>query len=62
VNQLSLLEAIERGVSVNSEYLVQKDLGSLLSINILRYREQVYIATEEIKDNKNKVTFLVARQ
>jgi hypothetical protein len=47
--------------SRNNEYLVQKDLGSLFSINILGDREQESIATEAIKNYKNKVTFLVAR-
>jgi hypothetical protein len=47
---------------MNSEYLVQKDLGSLLSINMLGYRKQVWIATKVIKDNKNEVAFLVTRQ
>jgi hypothetical protein len=46
-------------VSVNSEYLIQKDLGSLFSIHILGDRKQVYIATEVIKNNKNEVAFLV---
>jgi hypothetical protein len=46
---------------MNSEYLVQKDLGSLLSINILGDREQVCIATEAIKNHQNEVAFLVAR-
>jgi hypothetical protein len=49
-------------VSVNSKYLAKKDLGSLLSIDILGDRKQVYIATEEIKNNKIKVVFLVAWQ
>jgi hypothetical protein len=48
-------------VTVNSECLVEKDLGSLLSINILGNREQVCIVTEVIKNNKNEVVFLVAR-
>jgi hypothetical protein len=38
-------------VSMSSEYLVQKDLSSLLSINILGEREQVCIATEMIKNH-----------
>jgi hypothetical protein len=49
------------GVSVKSEYLVQMDLSSLFSINILKDREQVCIATEVTKNNKNGVVFLVAR-
>jgi hypothetical protein len=48
------------GVFMNCEYLLQKDLGSLFCINILGDREQVCIATEAIKNNKNKITFLVA--
>jgi hypothetical protein len=38
-------------VSINSEYLVQRDLGSLFSINILGDREQVCIVIEVIKNN-----------
>jgi hypothetical protein len=46
---------------MNSKYLVQKDLGSLLSIDILRDREQVFVATKVIKNYQNEVAFLVAR-
>jgi hypothetical protein len=49
-------------VSRNSEWLVQKDMSSLLSIDILGYKEQVCIATEAIINNENELTFLVARQ
>jgi hypothetical protein len=49
------------GVSMNSQYLVQKDLGRLLSIYILGDREQVLIATKAIKNHQNEVIFLVAR-
>jgi hypothetical protein len=41
------------GVSVNSEYLVQKNLGSLFNIDIFGNRAQVCITTEAIKNNKN---------
>jgi hypothetical protein len=50
------------GLFMNSEYLVQKDLGSLLSIDILVYREQVCIGTEVINDNKNELAFLIIRE
>jgi hypothetical protein len=45
---------------MNSEYLIQKDLGSLFHIDIFREKKQVFIATEAIKNNKNKFTSLVA--
>jgi hypothetical protein len=48
-------------VTINVEYLVLKDLGSLFSINIPGDREQVCIATEVIKNNKHELTFLVTR-
>jgi hypothetical protein len=48
------------GVSMNSEYFVQKDLSSLFRINILEDREQVCIDTKVIK-NKIEATFLVIR-
>jgi hypothetical protein len=47
---------------MNSEYLVQKDMGSLLSIDILGDREQVCITTGGMKNYQNEVVFLVARK
>jgi hypothetical protein len=49
------------GVSVNSNYLFQNNLGRSFNIDILGDREQVYIATEAIKNNKIEVIFLVTR-
>jgi hypothetical protein len=49
------------GISMNSEYLVQKNLGSLLNIDILGNWEQVCVATEVIKNYQNEIAFLVAR-
>jgi hypothetical protein len=48
-------------VSMNSEYLVQKDLGSLLSIDILGDWESVCVTTKAIKNYQNEIAFLVTR-
>jgi hypothetical protein len=47
---------------MNSESLVQMDLGSLLSIHILGDWDQVCVATEAIKNHQNEIAFLVTRQ
>jgi hypothetical protein len=59
VNQVYLLE-IPEIVFMNCEYLVQENLDTLFGINILGDRKKVGIATKAIKNNENKVTFLVA--
>jgi hypothetical protein len=46
---VSVRDTRER-VSMNSEYLVQKNVGSLLSIDIVGDWEQVCVATEAIKN------------
>jgi hypothetical protein len=56
-----LVRENREGVFINSEYLVLKDLDSLLSIDILGDREQVCIVSKAIKNHENEVAFLVAR-
>jgi hypothetical protein len=45
---------------MKSKYLLQKDLGSQLSIDTFGDWKQVTVATEAIKNHQNKVAFLVA--
>jgi hypothetical protein len=45
---------------MNSEYLVQKDLGNVFSVNIFEVRKQEGKATKVIENNENELVFLTA--
>jgi hypothetical protein len=58
VSTVSVRDHRER-VSLKNKYHVQKDLGSVLCINILEDWEQVSVATEVIQHKQIEVAFLV---